>query len=78
MALDKDVLGTAMKTAADAFNEVYISPADLDAQRLQYWKNIAEAIISHFKSNGVLNVPGIGLNAGSVAVSGASVTGTIT
>jgi len=77
MALDKDVLGTDLYNRANAYNEVYIAPGDLETARLAYWKNIAEGIIEHFKNNGVLHVPGTGLVAGSTAVTGTSNTGTI-
>lgn len=76
MALNKDVLGLDLYNRANNYNEVNI--VDLEAARLAFWKNIAEGIIEHFKSNGVLHVPGLGLTAGATAVTGQSNTGTIT
>jgi len=77
MALDKDVLGLDLYNRAASFNDVAIDPADLEAQRLSWWQNIAEGIINHFKANGVLTVPGLGLTAGATAVTGSSTTGNI-
>lgn len=77
MALDKEVLGLDLYNRAKAFNDVDIAPEDLEAQRLAEWKAIAEGIIEHFKTNGVLTVPGTGLVAGATAVTGSSVTGKI-
>ena len=76
MALNKDVLGLDLYTRANAWNEIDI--ADMEAARLAFWKSIADGIIEHFKSNGVLHVPGLGLTAGATAVTGQSNTGTIT
>ncbi len=73
MALNKDILGADLYSRANNYNEVDIT--DLEAARLAFWKNIAEGIIEHFKTNGVLTVPGLGLIAGSVAVTGNSITG---
>ncbi|MDE3185286.1 MAG: hypothetical protein KGM16_17880 [Bacteroidota bacterium] len=56
MALSKDILGQDLYTRAMAFNDVDIAPADLEAQRLAWWKTIAEGIINHFKTNGVISV----------------------
>jgi hypothetical protein len=75
MALNKDILGTDLYNRANAYNEVDIT--DIEAARLAFWKNVAEGIINHFKDNGVLTVPGLGLVAGSVAVTGNSITGNL-
>lgn len=77
MALDKDILGQALYDRAAASNDVYIAPEDMEAARLAFWKGMADEIINHFKTNGVLRVPGTGLNAGTTPVSGLSITGTI-
>jgi len=77
MALDKDILGKDLYNRANAFNETFIEPANIEAQRLLYWQNIADGIITHFKTNGVFNVPGAGLVAPNGPVSGISITGTI-
>ncbi len=77
MALNKDVLGLDLYNRAAAFNDVAIAPEDLEAQRLAWWKTVADGIISHIKTNGVLSVPGLGLTAGATAVTGTSVTGKI-
>ena len=76
MALDKDILGLDLKNRAQAYNEVDI--VDLDAARLAFWTTIADGIISHFKNNAVLHVPGTGMAAGATPVTGTSNTGTIT
>ena len=78
MALNKDVLGADLHARANAFNDVFVDPVDMDAHRLAFWKVIAEGVIEHFKNNGVLHVPGTGLTAGATAVTGSSNTGTIT
>jgi hypothetical protein len=77
MALNKDVLGVDLCNRANAFNEVDID--DLQAARQAFWKSIAEGIINHFKTNGVITVPGTGLVApsGGGPVSGVSSTGNI-
>ncbi len=75
MALNKDILGLDLYQRAAAYNEVNIT--DMEAARLEFWKNIADGIITHFKNNGQLRVPGVGLNAGTVAVTGTALTGTI-
>lgn len=57
MPLNKDILGTALKTAADAWNDK--EPAeigDLSDARLAYWKAVADEIIKHFKANAVVTV----------------------
>jgi hypothetical protein len=77
MALDKDVLGTDLYNRMQQFNEVPIAPADMEAHRLLFWKEVAEAIIIHFKTAGRLTVPGLGLAAGATPVTGSSITGTI-
>lgn len=61
MALNKDVLGVALKSAADAFNEQNIVPTDAAAlaeYRLNFWKAVAEAVINHFKTAGVVTTFG--------------------
>lgn len=77
MALDKDILGVDLYTRATGYNDVDIDPANMEARRLAFWKDISEGIINHFKANGQLNVPGAGLTAGATAVTGTSITGTI-
>lgn len=80
MALDKDVLGQSLYTKANTYNDIDVDttdPAAVDAYRLAFWKGVAEVIINHFKANGVLKVPGLGLVAGNVLVTGNSVTGKI-
>ena len=53
--------------------------AAMDAYRQQFWTDVADTIINHFKINGVLTVPGTGLVApsGGGPVTGTSVTGKI-
>lgn len=76
MALNKDILGLDLYNRAKVFNDVDI--ADLEQARKDFWKTIAEGVIEHFKTNGVLTIPGLGLMAGATAVTGSSVTGKLT
>lgn len=48
MALNKDVLGAALYNAAKDFNDKE-PPEDVEANRLAYWKVIADEIIKHIK-----------------------------
>lgn len=78
MALDKDILGTNIYNAEKVYNDK--NPAtigDLETARLNFWKVMADEIIKHFITYGELHVPGLGLNAGTTAVTGNSVTGKI-
>lgn len=80
--LNKDVLGAAWNTAAMDFNNKTIDELlndydDMDAVRLAFFKKLADADITHYKTDGVLNVPGLGLTAGATAVTGTSTTGKI-
>ena len=75
MALNKDVLGFDLYTRANAYNEVDIT--NIEVARLEFWKNVADGIIEHFKTSGELLVPGTGLAAGSTPVTGNSITGKI-
>ena len=76
MALDKDILGTNLYNRSKDFNDVDIDPALLEQKRLEWWKAVAEEIVNHFKNNGTVAVPGLGLTAGATAVTGQA-TGTI-
>jgi hypothetical protein len=77
MALNKDILGTALYTRANSFNDKNID--NIDQARQDFWKAMAEEIINHIKTNATLNVPGTGLTtaAGGGPVTGISITGTI-
>ena len=84
MALSKDVLGTALKSVRDNFNnttnqQLIDTYGSLDSARLAACKAEAEAIINHFKANAILNVPGTGLIApsGGGTVTGSSDTGSL-
>lgn len=84
MALDKDVLGAALKTVRDNFSnktkdQLIAIYGDEDAIRLAACKAEAAAIINHFKAQAVLTVPGTGLIApsGGGAVTGTAATGTL-
>lgn len=78
MALNKDTLGQALYNRVQQYNEVDIPPNEIEAKRLDYWKGVADEIIEHFKTNIQLTIPGTGLNAPNGAVTGQSITGTIT
>ncbi|PZP38142.1 MAG: hypothetical protein DI598_21020 [Pseudopedobacter saltans] len=54
MALDKDILGKALSNKANEYNDKDIT--DINAARLAFWTGIADVVISHFKTNGVVNV----------------------
>ena len=82
MSLNANTLGQALHDARQPFNDKSMADliatyGTLDEVRLALAKADAGAIIDHFKANGVLHVPGTGLLAGSVAVTGNSITGTI-
>lgn len=78
MPLDKDILGQALYVDLSTFNNKDINETgDIEAARLAFCKRMAETIIDHFKNNGKLTVPGTGLFAGATAVTGTSLTGTI-
>lgn len=78
MALNKDILGEALYNKAKEWNEKTAAElGDLETTRLNFWKAIAGEIITHFKSNGILKVPGTGLSSPTGPVTGMSVTGTI-
>jgi hypothetical protein len=79
MSLNKDVLGLALYTRAQSWNNVDIPDNQLDQARKDFWAAVADEVIKHFKANAVLAVPGTGLIApsGGGAVTGASVTGTL-
>lgn len=70
MALNKEILGQALYDFAGQFNETDIAPNQIEAQRLAFWKGIADEIIKHLKADAV--VPGTGLIAPS---GGGAVTG---
>ena len=84
MALNKDVLGAALKSVRDNFSnktkdQLIAIYGDEDSIRLAACNAEADAIITHFKNNALLNVPGTGLVApsGGGAVTGTAVTGTL-
>jgi hypothetical protein len=77
MALNKDVLGTALYNKAQNYNN--INSENIEQTRLDFWKAIAEEIIKHIQSSATLTVPGLGLIAPQFGgpVTGTSITGTI-
>ena len=82
MALDKNILGPAIKAVLDAYDnltndQLIAAHGDLESARTAVCVDLAGAIIDHFKNHGVLNVPGTGLVAGATAVTGESVTGNL-
>lgn len=82
MPLNKDILGTALYNVRNTYSnkthdELITAHGSMEAARLAQAKDEAQAIIDHFKDNSLLNIPGTGMMAGSVAVSGTSITGTI-
>jgi hypothetical protein len=78
MALNKDVLGTALYNQAKQWNEKTTDQlGDLENSRLEFWKAVADTIIQHLKTAAILKVPGIGLGSPSGPVTGVSITGNI-
>ena len=78
MALNKDVLGTALYNQANQWNEKTADElGDLENTRLEFWKAMADVIIQHIKTSAILKVPGTGLGSPSGPVSGVSITGNI-
>jgi len=82
MALNKDILGQLLFDARNQFCDK--SPEELlqmygswPAIRLAACKADAEAIIQHLQTDAALSVPGTGLQAGQVPVTGTSITGKI-
>jgi hypothetical protein len=74
MALNKDVLGAALKTMADNYNN--IDAADVETARINFWNGVADEIINHIKTAGVVHV-NVTTTGTSTAQSGSG-TGTIT
>lgn len=65
MPLNATQLGTAMANAARA--ATVIIPTDepvTDAQIDQIYKNLAQEIVNHIVTNGLVTVPGVQLGAG--------------
>jgi len=56
MALNKDILGAALYVRSLDFNDQDISPAELAEARQNFWKGVAEEIISHITANAEVNV----------------------
>lgn len=54
MALNKDVLGAALKAMAENYNNIEV--ADLETAKTNFWKGVAEEIINHIKTQGQVNV----------------------
>jgi len=82
MALDNSILGEAIYEARSIFtnqtyDELITTYGSLEAARLAICKAEAAAIISHFQTSGELHVPALGFMAGTVAVTGNSITGKI-
>lgn len=50
MALNAELLGAALNTAANDYNDKDID--NLPEARANYWKAIASEIVKHFKENG--------------------------
>lgn len=73
MALDKDILGTALYNAFDEFNNK--TPAEvgnIETARLNFCKVMAHEIIEHIKANAIITLDPIGLTAGVNPVIGSA------
>ena len=78
MALNKDILGLAIYTALEDYNNKPPDDiADMEAFRLAACKVIAHEVIEHFKANAVITLAPLGLVAGVTAVTGTA-TSTLT
>lgn len=78
MALNSIQLGQDLFDAEQQFNDKTPDElGDLNTARLSFWKTMADVIVNHFKANGELIVPGVGLAAPNGAVTGQSTTGRI-
>ena len=57
MAMNKDVLGAALKLMADDFNNIEAADETaLELARTNFWKGVADEVINHIKTAGVVNV----------------------
>lgn len=57
MPLSKDVLGLDLYDRFDDFNNKTIDElGDIEAKRLEFFKELAEALINHFTTFGVVTV----------------------
>lgn len=84
MALDKDILGTALYNVRSNFsnqsaNDLITTYGSMEAARLAAAKAEADVIINHFKTNSLLTIPSLGFISAAAGqpVTGVSVTGTI-
>lgn len=80
--LNKDILGQALYDVRNSYSNKTLQNlidtyGSLEGARLSQAKDEADAIINHFKTNAKLTVPGTGLASPSGAVTGSSITGTI-
>ena len=79
MALNKDVLGAALYSRRNSFNdktldELIAEYGTLENLRLAICKADAEEIINHFKSAALITLNPAGLTAGATAVTGTAVS----
>lgn len=56
MALDANILGTALYTAANAYNDQDIQ--NLEQARRDFWKAVAQEIVTHIVTQGVVTTTG--------------------
>lgn len=71
MAMNKDILGAALKTALDEFNNKNPTElGDIDAARLAFCKALANEVIEHIKSAALITLVPAGLTAGANPVVG--------
>lgn len=83
MPLNKDTLGMELYGIRQMFSnktleELIDEYGDLEEARKQACIKEAEVFINHLKANATLTIPGTGMVAGSVAVTGTSITGKLT
>lgn len=70
MSLSKDILGQAIYDKLQGLNDQTIDPSQMEAKRLEFCKEIADAVIEHFKAAGEVNVLALGLVSPSGPVTG--------
>jgi hypothetical protein len=76
MAMDKDVLGLALKNRIlSMVPSGVVVPSGTQATMEEFWKAVADEIIKHIQQNGIVNVTCTGTASGGVC--SGSGTGTV-
>lgn len=75
MPLNSQLLGAALQSAADDYNDLSATTNDLPGIRQAFWKAVADEIVKHIKANAVVNVTVA--TTGSASAQTGTGTGTI-